>query len=50
MRPFNEILVNDSMCFLFPSLKDELSHLLQMSLRLRTIVIVGRTAPEGLFI
>ena len=50
MRSFNEILVNDSMCFLFPPLEDELSHLLQMSLCLRAIVVVGGTAPKGFFI
>ena len=50
MRTFEEILVEDGMCCLFLSFKDQVAYLLKMCLRLRAVVIVGRTAPECLFI
>ena len=50
MRPFDEVLLDEGMCLLLSPLEDELSHLLQMGFRLRTIVVVRGPTPKGLFI
>ena len=48
--PFHEILVDDLRSLTFLALEDELTHLLQVCLGLRAVVVVGRAAPEGFFV
>ena len=50
MRPFYEVLVDELGGLKLLAGKNELAHLRQRSQRLTTIVIVGRTAPEGFFV
>ena len=50
MRTFDKILVDQLMSLHLFAFEDQLTHFLQMCLRLRTIIGVGRTAPEGLFV
>ena len=50
MRPLEEILVDNLVrVFLLPG-EDEVSHLLQVSLGLWTVVVVRTSGPEGLLI
>ena len=41
VRAFEEILVNDGVCFLFPSLEDQLSHLRKMGLGFGAVIVMG---------
>ena len=50
MGTFEEILFNQPMCLLLPSVEDQLAHLIEMSLSLRTAVLMGRTRPESLLV
>ena len=50
MGTFDEILVNQRMSFLLLSVENQLANLIQVSLRLCAVVVVGRAAPEGLLV
>ena len=50
MGTLEEILVDDGVGRLFLAGEDGIAHFLQMSLCLRAVVIVWRTAPESLFV
>ena len=50
MGTFEEILFNQPMRLHLPTVEDQLAHLVEMSLRLRTTVLMGRTRPECLLV
>ena len=50
MRTLEEVLVDEGMRLVLLAIVDQLSHTRQVGLRLGTVVIVGRTAPEGLLV
>ena len=50
VRPLKKVLVDEGMRLILLAIVDQLSHTRQVGLRLGTVVIVGRTAPERLLI
>ena len=50
VRAFHEVLVDELGSFTFLAVEDQLAHLLQVGLRLGAVVVVGLSAPEGLFV
>ena len=50
MRTFEEVFVDEGMRLFFLPVEDQLAHLLQVFLCLRTVVVMWRAAPEGLLV
>ena len=50
MGTFEEILFNQPMRLHLPTVENQLAHLVEMGLRLRTTVLIGRTRPECLLV
>ena len=50
MRPLEESLVDDGVGLIFLAVVDQLPYIGQLRLCFRTIVVVGRTAPERLLV
>ena len=50
MRTFDEMLVNEFRGLIFLAFEDKSTHLGQYGQRLVAVIVVGRTAPERLFV